>query len=517
MDFLSFFRAKNKTTLKKECFADQLSENFFLEHELCNEIISPKDGLEKDPFIFLKRGRLVSEKLVRLTQGQSITTTPVLITSEHVLFLSFSLIEGLNAQIEIDKTAQCIGKQSLITLPLSTSNKNEQQNVTFSLELFSGKEACFCITVTSSKENNAAIGISRFCICRKTDLSKINAITNYKWRLSNEIGHFSDSAYTHSMYGMSDNVKSDDIVTYRKDTLGSATSFFHDEQRQKIKAKLDLVNPDSSESVFGFAHRCLGMLIPLTPPNFNLRAQEISLQRDLSILSICSGAARIEENILKHCMGNVTLTLLDASEDLAKRAAARFAESGHKVRCLVGDINNGLPGEDCYDIIICVSALHHLANLEEVLSQINVRLKPDGEFWSIGEQVGRNGNRLWPEAMKAANNIFSTLPERLRMNAHTKKADDSIPDDDFSIGCFEGIRSEEIIPLLDNFLLPVDLYTRNCFLWRLTDTSYCDNYDLKSTEDLNYLKSLIQAEAMYWINGGKGTELHGVYKRRQIL
>ena len=118
------------------------------------------------------------------------------------------------------------------------------------------------------------------------------------------------------------------------------------------------------------------------------------------------------------------------------------------------------------------------------MAQINECLTPDGEFWSIGEQIGRNGNRLWPYAMLAANKAFKNLPERYRKNAHTGKIDESVPDDDFSIGCFEGIRSEELEMMLERYLLPIDVYKRNAFLWRLTDTTYCDNFNLEYGDDL---------------------------------
>lgn len=132
--------------------------------------------------------------------------------------------------------------------------------------------------------------------------------------------------------------------------------------------------------------------------------------------------------------------------------------------------------------------MHHVANLEGVLSQINARLAEQGEFWSIGEQIGRNGNRLWPETRRHADLAMAMLPERLRKNAHTGRIDATLDARDFSADCFEGIRSEELEAMLEAYFTPEHVYKRNAFLWRLVDTTYVDNYSLASAEDVSHLK-----------------------------
>jgi len=214
----------------------------------------------------------------------------------------------------------------------------------------------------------------------------------------------------------------------------------------------------------------------------------------------------------------VRLTLLDASEELIQRAADRLsrAGSGHTVDCLIGDVNRGLPGNDRYDVIVCVSALHHVADLETVLAQANERLVDEGEFWSIGEQIGRNGNRLWPDALVAANHAFAQLPERLRRNAHSGVVDATVSDHDFSVASFEGIRSEELETMLEAHFVPVHVFKRNAFLWRLVDSTYGGNFDLAVDADLAALRQLVVAEAVHWATGGRSTELHGVYRKKTL-
>jgi hypothetical protein len=161
-----------------------------------------------------------------------------------------------------------------------------------------------------------------------------------------------------------------------------------------------------------------------------------------------------------------------------------------------------------------VSGLHHVVEIEHVLQGVVELLVPNGEFWIIGEAIGRNGNQLWPEALEAANLVFSSLPERYRQNAFTAKVDFTVPETDFSASSFEGIRSEEIESLLLRYFDPVEMWRGNCFLWRLVNPAYFSNYDLKSPEDRHIVLSLVAADYNLWKNGGRPTQSFTVYRKR---
>ncbi len=501
---------------------EDLGEDAFsLELETCGKYLAPCDERPLDErFASVPRGSMTQERVIRLYDGHTITTPSLRITREHLLEVCFFFLGSGEQSVKILVQNAGDSLKKTFAVAISGGEQNVPNTIRLQLDQFCGEVCRFEITFKAENEGLFDIGVAKLFICRQDHLSRLNALSNYTARLQNEISHFSGTSYTHSMYqegkitGKEDNAAIERAGHSRIDT---ASEMFLREQSEKLRKNIDVIDPAPGESVFSYSQRCLGLAIPLTPPDFFARAAELSRGQTLRMLSLCSGAARIEEMVLKHSAGPVELTLFDASEDLLKRSAARFAESGHIVRYLIGDVNDGLPGTGQFDVIVCVSALHHIANLERVISQINVRLSPRGEFWSIGEQIGRNGNRLWPETLEAANRALAKLPEKFRRNSHTGEVDDQFPDDDFSVSCFEGIRSEEISAILEAYLLPVDVYKRNCFLWRLTDTTYCDNYDLTSANDLQHLRELILAEALHWVSGGRGTELHAVYKRKQFL
>ena len=108
--------------------------------------------------------------------------------------------------------------------------------------------------------------------------------------------------------------------------------------------------------------------------------------------------------------------------------------------------------------------------------------------------------------------VALTAPERFRLNAYSEQIDSTVPNADCSEATYEGIRSENIQPTLSRIFSPVDVYTRNCFLWRLLNQTYSDNYDLSSDDDVAVVRQLVAAEITHFMNGGTPTELHAAYR-----
>jgi ubiquinone/menaquinone biosynthesis C-methylase UbiE len=233
----------------------------------------------------------------------------------------------------------------------------------------------------------------------------------------------------------------------------------------------------------------------------------------VKVLSLCSGAARIEAGFAAAAKERVAWSLLDINTELLDMASSQFSSS-IQVDLIEADVNELSDTDETWDIILCVSALHHIVELEKVVRFCHHSLDPDGEFWSIGEYVGRNGNRLWPGAYDEANRFFKNLPEKFRFNHHSRQIDPVIPDNDYSVGCFEGIRSEEIEPILDRWFHRQEVYKANCFLWRLVNLAYSDNYKMNDPEDTSWIVKAVQSEINYFRNGGRGTELYGIYSPR---
>lgn len=491
---------------------------FSLQHNRCAHYIN--DFHPANDLVSLPCGKQTRETVVMLRPGQQVLTHAVQIGSEHVIDLSLCVEGGDDTPLPTTLSLRHIDEQGvsreILSFHVHLKDPARRHEIQIALPHLSGMTARFSLQIRRTDKPTSSVGISRFLICPKLSVERINALTNYGLRTRNELANFSGDSYTHSMYGEAVAHGDGAHLVEKLSTRTKETANFATDQEAKLRAKLDLIHPNADEPIYNLALRCLSLVLPLEAPDFFSHIARASKEKPLRVLSLCSGAARIEEQMLTHAINSIDLTLFDVSEPLIKRAASRINQPRHHIRYLVGDINNGIPTNEIYDVIVCVSALHHVVELELLLAQINERLAPDGQFWNLGEQIGRNGNRLWPEGLRAANIAFSKLPEHLRVNAITRKPDTELPDDDFSTNCFEGIRSESLEAMLDRYLLPVHVYKRNCFLWRLTDSMYCDNYSLSSKEDLRHLKELVVAEAMHWLQGGRATEMHAVYKRREF-
>jgi SAM-dependent methyltransferase len=357
------------------------------------------------------------------------------------------------------------------------------------------------------------LAISDLCIGREDQLSLLKARSFHEHRSKNEIEHFS-IVYRHSMYSSIQDQHAELAASKPR----PVRKFIQGNDVAEISNGTAITDaePLPGEFPYDYATRLLAECIPQTPPNFleRLKSRAQSGNR-VKVLSLCSGAARIEADYAAQVGTNVEWSLLDINVDLLGLASKQFAPE-IKLDLIEANVNELSFSGEKWDIILCVSALHHIVELERLMKFCHNSLNEDGEFWSIGEYVGRNGNRLWPDAREEANKLFHQLPKQYRINHHTSELDDDIPDNDYSVGCFEGIRSENIEPLLDRWFHPVDVYRRNCFLWRLINLTYSDNYDLKSPDDRKWIIRMVNAEVEHFRAGGRGTELFGVYRPRLL-
>lgn len=402
-------------------------------------------------------------------------------------------------------------------LPLSGGIQSEVwRSVQMDISYLAGHNGYFqlrCISNGKYISAHDCLSIADFCIATEDQLSRIRSRTFYELRSANEIAHFS-STYRHSSYAIIQNHQIESVGGSERGIrqLSPAVHVGF----EKNEYSFDLL-PDADESVFSYSARLLAQNLSAVKPDFfQLLVDRARSGKTVKVLSLCAGAARIEAAYAAYAGTNVEWSLIDINPDLLNLASSQFPP-GVKVDLIEANINDIQYTGEKWDIIMCVSALHHVVELEKVIKFCYLSLYAEGEFWSLGESIGRNGNRLWPEARDKANAVFQRLPEKYRMNSHSAQVDALLPDNDYSVGCFEGIRSEDIESVIDVWFQSADVFRINCFLWRLVNLAYNDNYNLTDSADIEIIKSFVEAELDCFYQGGKGTELFGVYKPRQLL
>lgn len=215
-----------------------------------------------------------------------------------------------------------------------------------------------------------------------------------------------------------------------------------------------------------------------------------------NFLSIGAGDAVIETAIVQELLAmnveNFHIICLEISPALIERATTRIDAEGLSqwISFTQGDVNHWIASEpESFDGVIANQFLHHIVELEFVFEQVERALKPDGLFMTI-DLIGRNGHMRWPEAMAIINPIWASLEKRYKYNHQMKRVDEEFVNWDCSTEGFEGIRAQDILPLLvDRFNFKVFLGFGN-LTDIFVDRGYGHNYDPVSEKDRNFISAL---------------------------
>jgi SAM-dependent methyltransferase len=206
-----------------------------------------------------------------------------------------------------------------------------------------------------------------------------------------------------------------------------------------------------------------------------------SRSETVRMLSLGSGPAGIEIS-LASVHPNTDITCVDFNQDLLNRAADEARAKSASIQFQRDDLNLIQLPESAYDIVFCHASLHHVIELEHLFAQIARTLRSDGQL-VIVEIVTPNGYLMWPETRAVVNGIFRMLPAELRVNhtAYEKPTvDETIWDVDASQSGMECIRSEHILPLLNERFRPIHYVPYFSISRRFFDTMYGPNYDLNN-------------------------------------
>lgn len=139
-----------------------------------------------------------------------------------------------------------------------------------------------------------------------------------------------------------------------------------------------------------------------------------------------------------------------ASLDLA-RQRAKEADIASLLQYTHLDLNKeGLPHQD-YGFILSFGCLHHIKNLEHLLSEIHRALKPDGLFY-FNEYVGPPRFQWTEELLDIVNKLAKILPDRCLKTDHIKPIkEEELADPS------EAVRSNEIMRLAQEHLELLDI------------------------------------------------------------
>ena len=186
----------------------------------------------------------------------------------------------------------------------------------------------------------------------------------------------------------------------------------------------------------------------------------------------CDNEVDLVKRLLTSKMDNFTLECLDINAEMLERG--KVLAQKHKVlnhmRFSLSDINYWKPNQK-YKVVIVNQALHHFLELELLFKKIYQVLDTRGYFIA-DDIIGRNGHMRWPEAYGVLSELWKELPETYKYNHQLKRLEIEYENWDCSTEGFEGIRSQDILPLLietfhfDFFIAfanVIDVFVDRCF------------------------------------------------------
>jgi len=187
---------------------------------------------------------------------------------------------------------------------------------------------------------------------------------------------------------------------------------------------------------------------------------------------------------------NIEVVLLELNPAMIDRALELAEQLGlrDRVRAEQTDLNTWKADESA-DIYLAVHSLHHVVELEHLYDEVADSIDAHGVVL-VNDMIGRNGHVRWPEAAAIVHRIWRVAPERYRYNHYVKQIDAAYPDIDCSGEGFEGIRSQDVLPLLLERFYP-DMYVPfGNVIDPFVDRVYGHNFDPQNPGDTFFIDSV---------------------------
>lgn len=228
----------------------------------------------------------------------------------------------------------------------------------------------------------------------------------------------------------------------------------------------------------------------------------------------CDTEVEMAQKLLSLNIANFVIDCVDINPYMLQRGRdlAHKKKVGEYLRFLQSDIQDwSVSGQ--YDVVMANQSLHHFQELEVLFGKTLLALKGNGVF-VISDVIGRNGHMRWPEALEYINEIWSRMPDRYKYNHLLKRFEGKYENWDCSVDGFEGIRAQDILPLLvKSFNFEVFLAYGN-LTDIFIDRAFGHNFDVNSEEDKQFIDEVSELDEKLIEDGQiKPTHLMAVMRK----
>jgi SAM-dependent methyltransferase len=210
----------------------------------------------------------------------------------------------------------------------------------------------------------------------------------------------------------------------------------------------------------------------------------------------------VAEKLLKQGHDNFEIDCIDINSAMHERGKLLAKEkSVHEhIKFVEADFNFWTPKAESYLAIMANQSLHHVLELENLFSSVSRGLEKNGRFL-ISDMIGRNGHQRWPEALELINQFWEVLPTSYRFNRQMSRMEDTYINHDCSTSGFEGIRAQDILPLLvEHFNFEFFLPYGN-IIFPFVDRSFGHNFDADAEWDREFIDRVHLADETGMLSG----------------
>ncbi len=227
--------------------------------------------------------------------------------------------------------------------------------------------------------------------------------------------------------------------------------------------------------------------------------------RTHQVLSIGAGNCDLEANLARSLIDagtiNFHVTCLDLNPVMLRRGRRLVEQLGleRHFRFEGADFNRWTPDRQ-YDVVIANQVLHHVVELERLFAAIRTSLAENGLFLT-SDMIGRNGHQRWPEAREALEPLWAELPREYKFNHLRYRVDEVFRDRDCSQDSFEGIRAQDILPLLvEHFEFELFVPFGN-LIFVFVDREYGPNFDPDREWDRAFIDRVAELDERLILEG----------------
>jgi SAM-dependent methyltransferase len=163
------------------------------------------------------------------------------------------------------------------------------------------------------------------------------------------------------------------------------------------------------------------------------------------------------------------------------------------------DFNN-LKLDRKYAAVIAHQSLHHVVELENLFDVVKTNIDPNGYFIT-SDMVGRNGHMRWPKALAVVNELWESLEPNYKYNHMQGRQEEIFINHDCSNEGFEGVRAQDIVPLLLNrFNFELFIGFGN-IIFPFVDRCFGHNFEPDNLSDKQFIDKVHRIDENLMVSG----------------